>query len=189
MVHNAEIHQVLAEDVSADEMWSFALKKQKKCQSVELLTGDCWIGLSLATDSGLILAACVGKHTDDFLKELVVSTQGKTDCTDWNTEGWGGYERVLPPEIAHCIGKENTQRCSCELMEFLGNRRVAGIVVRTNLRLVWEQTRVTTRLVISYFNWIWVHSRKQTTAAQRAGLASASGVGMIYSIFLVYRIH
>lgn len=111
----------------------FCRKKQKNCQSEELLTGDCWIGLSLATDSGLILAARVGKHTDDFLKELVVSTQGKTDCTDWNTDGWGGYERVLPPEIAHCIGKENTQRCSCELTELLGNRRVAGIVARTNL--------------------------------------------------------
>ncbi len=25
--------------------------------------------------------------------------------------------------------------------------------------------------VVSYFNWIWIHSRKETTAAQRAGLA------------------
>lgn len=151
----------------------FCRKKQKKCQSEELLTGDCWIGLSLATDSGLILAARVGKHTDDFLKELVVSTQGKTDCTDWNTDGWGGYERVLPPEIAHCIGKENTQRLE----------RTNGIIRQQTGRWhrrqnkfakVWEQTRVTTRLVVSYFNWIWVHSRKETTAAQRAGLTSAS---------------
>ncbi|RQH14521.1 hypothetical protein D5R40_01500 [Okeania hirsuta] len=26
---------------------------------------------------------------------------------------------------------------------------------------------------IPYFNWIWVHSRKDSTAAQRAGLAVA----------------
>ncbi|MBE9190672.1 DEAD/DEAH box helicase [Gloeocapsopsis crepidinum LEGE 06123] len=35
---------------------------------------------------------------------------------------------------------------------------------------MWEQTKGTTRLVVSYFNWIWQHSRLQTTAAQRAGL-------------------
>lgn len=36
---------------------------------------------------------------------------------------------------------------------------------------LWNQTKVTTRLVVSYFNWLWQHSRFQTTAAQRAGLA------------------
>jgi hypothetical protein len=39
---------------------------------------------------------------------------------------------------------------------------------------VWEQTKVTTRLVVSYFNWIWQHSRLKTTAAQRAGLTLQS---------------
>ena len=29
------------------------------------------------------------------------------------------------------------------------------------------------RLAIAYFNWIWVHSRKENTAAQRAELAIA----------------
>lgn len=36
----------------------------------------------------------------------------------------------------------------------------------------WEQTKVTLRLLVSYFNWIWVHSRLETTAAQRADLTS-----------------
>ncbi|MEX0272633.1 IS1 family transposase, partial [Leptolyngbyaceae cyanobacterium UHCC 1019] len=36
---------------------------------------------------------------------------------------------------------------------------------------VWEQSKVTTRLVVSYFNRIWQHSRFKTTAAQRANLA------------------
>lgn len=35
---------------------------------------------------------------------------------------------------------------------------------------VWEQTKVTARLVVSYFNWIWENIRLGTTAAQRAGL-------------------
>jgi hypothetical protein len=43
------------------------------------MVGDCWIGLSLASESGLILAARVGKRTDAFLEELIVTTEGKTD--------------------------------------------------------------------------------------------------------------
>jgi len=53
-----------------------------------------------------------------------------------------------------------------------GNKPDAGIDDKTNLRALWEQTQVTLRLVISYFNWIWVHSRLGTTAAQRADLTS-----------------
>ena len=41
---------------------------------------------------------------------MVTSTEGKTDCQDWDTDGWGGYERVLPPEVQHRIGKVRTQR-------------------------------------------------------------------------------
>jgi IS1 family transposase len=52
----------------------------------------------------------VGKHTDAFIEELVNSTIGQTDCPNWNTDGWGGYERVLPAQINHQIGKDNTQR-------------------------------------------------------------------------------
>ena len=33
---------------------------------------------------------------------------------------------------------------------------------------LWQQTEVTVRLARDYFNWIWVHSRKENTAAQRA---------------------
>jgi len=36
--------------------------------------------------------------------------------------------------------------------------------------LIKLATAITTRLVVSYFNWIWQHSRFRTTAAQRAGL-------------------
>ena len=74
------------------------------------MAGDCWIGVSLANDSGLILTARVGKHTDAFIEELVNSTEGKTYCLNWNTDGWGGYERVLAAEINHEIGKKKTQR-------------------------------------------------------------------------------
>ena len=144
-------------------------KKQKQCLPDELEAGDCWIGVSLADSSGLILAARVGKHTDELIEELVVSSEGKTVCKCWNSDGWGGYERVLPPEILHHIGKDKTQRLE----------RTNGVVRQQTGRWhrrqnkfgkVWEQTKVTTRIVVSYFNWIWQHSRLKTTAAQRAGL-------------------
>jgi IS1 family transposase len=133
------------------------------------MVGDCWIGLSLAKDSGLILAARVGKHTDAFLEELVASTEGKTDCQQWHTDGWGGYERVLPAEIDHQVGKEGTQRLE----------RTNGILrqhtgrwhrLQNKFAKLWKQTKVTLRLIVSYFNWLWENSRLGTTAAQRAGL-------------------
>lgn len=85
-------------------------KKQKQCLPGELEVGDCWIGLSLANSSGLILAARVGKHTDELIEELIVSTEGKTDCKRWNSDDWGGYERLLPPEVLHYTGKDSTHR-------------------------------------------------------------------------------
>lgn len=135
------------------------------------MVGDCWIALSLDGESGLILASRVGKHTDETLTELIVTTEGKTDCKQWNTDDWGGYERVLPPEVTHYIGKDKTQRLE----------RTNGIVRQQTGRWhrrqnkfgkVWEQSKVTARLVVSYFNWIWKHSRLQTTTAQRANLTT-----------------
>jgi len=85
-------------------------KKQKQCLPHELEAGDCWIAVSLANSSGLILVARVGKHTDELIEQLVVSSEGKTACKRFNSDDWGGYERVLPPEIVHYIGKDKTQR-------------------------------------------------------------------------------
>jgi IS1 family transposase len=106
----------------------------------------------------------VGKHTDAFIEQLVINTEGKTACKQFNTDDWGGYERVLPTEVQHYIGKDRTQRLE----------RTNGIVRQQTGRWhrrqnkfgkVWEQTKVTTRLVVTYFNWIWQHSRCKTTAA------------------------
>ncbi|NET32066.1 MAG: IS1 family transposase, partial [Cyanothece sp. SIO1E1] len=87
------------------------------------------------------------------------------------TDGWEAYERELTPEMIHIVGKQYTQRLE----------RTNGIVRQQTGRWhrrqnkfgkIWEQTKVTTHLVISYFNWIWQHSRTRDTAAQRAGLAT-----------------
>ena len=146
-------------------------KKQRQCLPEELEVGDCWIALSLSQLNGLILAGRVGKHTDELAEELVHSTQAKTNCKEWHTDGWGGYERVFDYEVKHYISKALTQRLE----------RTLGIVRQQTGRWhrrqnkfskLWQQTKVTLRLLISYFNWIWVHSRLGTTAAQRADLTS-----------------
>ena len=133
--------------------------------------GDCWIAIALAKTSGLILSARVDKHTDALISALITSTEGKTSCKAWSTDDWGGYERVLTDEFDHYIGKDQTQRLE----------RTNGIIRQQTGRFhrrqnkfgkLWEQTKVTTRLMVSYFNWIWTHSRFQTSAAQRAGLAT-----------------
>ena len=138
----------------------------------ELVAGDCWIALSLASLSGLIFTGRVGKHTDELAAELVLNTQGKTECKKWHTDGWSGYERVLCDcEIEHYISKALTQR----------SERTNGILRQQTGRWhrrqnkfgkLWNQTKVTLRLIISYFNWIWRHSCLGTTAAQRAELTA-----------------
>ena len=86
-------------------------KKQKHCLPQELEAGDCWIAVSLAQLSGLILTGRVGKHTNELAAELVISTQAKTDCPEWHTDGWSGYERALcSDEIEHYVSKALTQR-------------------------------------------------------------------------------
>jgi len=128
--------------------------------------------MSLASCSGLIMAARVGKHTDTLIEELITSTEGKTACKDWSTDDWGGYERLLPPEIEHYIGKDRTQRL--ERTNGIIRQQIGRWHRRQNkFGKLWEQSKVSARLIVSYFNWIWTHSRLHTTAAQRAGLTMA----------------
>src|SRR4028118_222892 len=144
-------------------------KKQKRCLPDELEAGDCWIALSLAQLSGLILSGRVGKHTDSLAQELIASTEGKTDCQEWDTDGWEGYQRVLPEAVDHCISKVLTQRL--ERTNGIMRQQTGRWHRRQNkFGKLWNQTKVTLRLVISYFNWIWQHSCLGTTAAQRAEL-------------------
>ena len=133
------------------------------------MAGDCWIGLSLASDSGLILAARVGKRNDAFLEELMVTTEGKTNTKNWNTDGWGGSLRVLPQDISHHISKKGNQRLE-RTLGILRQQTGRWHREQNKFAKVWEQTKVTARLVVGYFNWIWENIRLGTTAAQRAGL-------------------
>ena len=76
---------------------------------------------------------------------------------------------MLAPEQQHLVGKGGTQRL--ERTNGIVRQQMGRWHRRQNkFGKVWEQTKVTVRLVISYFNWVWRHSRLGNTAAQRAGL-------------------
>lgn len=105
LVHNAEVQAMQTEAVSADELWSFVQKKQKQCFPGKLEVGDCWIGVSLADSSGLILATRVGKHTDELIEALIVSSEGKTDCKQWNSDDWRATSASCPPQLSMTLAK------------------------------------------------------------------------------------
>jgi hypothetical protein len=110
MVHNASVQDVETDAIAADELWSFVEQNTHHCLPDELVAGDCSIALSLAQLSGLILCGRVGKHTDELVQELVASTESKTDCQEWHTDGWEASERVLTPEASHYVSQALTQR-------------------------------------------------------------------------------
>lgn len=119
MAHNAEIQAVDTDAIAADELWrqesggiippdfalSFVQKNKNSAYLKNWLREIAGSPLVWLSPRGLILAGRVGKHTDDLAAELVVSTQAKTDCKKWHTDGWSGYERVLPDEVEHYISK------------------------------------------------------------------------------------
>ena len=75
--------------------------------------------------------------------------------------------RVLPEYVNHQMGKQKTQRL--ERNNGIIRQQTGKWHRRQNkFGKLWEQTKVTARLVVSYFDWIWVNSRLGTTAAQRA---------------------
>ncbi len=81
----------------SSELWSLVQKNKNTACPTNSRAGDCWIAISLAQLSGLILSGRIGKHTDELAAELVTSTEGKTECREWHTDGWSGYERALTP--------------------------------------------------------------------------------------------
>lgn len=95
----------------------------------------------MAQLSGLILTGRVGKHTDSLAQELVTSTEGKTDCKEWGTDGWQGYGRVLPSEVEHYISKALTQRLERTngiLRQQTGRWLSLRHATRTTTKQVWQ---------------------------------------------------
>jgi insertion element IS1 protein InsB len=91
-----DIHKV--EDAELDEMWSYVGSKEH----------PRWLWQAIDHASGAILAYGFGDRKDAvFLK--VKALLEPFGITRFYTDGWGAYERHLPPQ-QHVVGKENTQK-------------------------------------------------------------------------------
>ena len=136
-------------------------KKTKNCLLGELRVGGCRIGMTQAIGSGLILAVKVGKYTDEFIQELVVNKEGKTDCQQWCTDGWESYQRVLGNEVSHIIGKEQTQHL--ERTNGIVRQQTGRWASSSELNVkVWRQTEATARLIVKAIltGFVFIAERK-----------------------------
>ncbi|MDE5094445.1 MAG: hypothetical protein O4804_09495 [Trichodesmium sp. St11_bin5] len=46
MIHNGRVENMKTSQVSNNEFWLFAQKKQKHCHMNELTEGNCWRGMT-----------------------------------------------------------------------------------------------------------------------------------------------
>jgi insertion element IS1 protein InsB len=81
-----------------DEMWSFVgNKKQQR-----------WLWHAIDHATGAVLGYVLAPHQDNALVALLDLLR-PFGVTQFFTDAWGGYERILDPDM-HEIGKRNTQQ-------------------------------------------------------------------------------
>ncbi len=110
MIHNAHVQDIETSQISSDEFWSFVQKNKNTVRQMKWHKGIVGLTWLKHPERGLILATRVGKQSNEFIAELIANTEGKTSCKNWYTDDWGGYEPVVPPEVEHIIGKDQTQQ-------------------------------------------------------------------------------
>ena len=91
-----EIQKV--EEAELDEMWSYVGNKDY----------PRWLWQAIDHASGEILAYVFGDRKEVVFLELKARLE-PFGITRFYTDGWGAYERHLPPQ-QQVVGKENTQK-------------------------------------------------------------------------------
>jgi IS1 family transposase len=93
-------------EAEADEMWSFVTNKSQQR----------WLWHAIDHLSGTVLAYVLAAHED----EAFVKLKGLLEpfgITQFYTDGWGAYERLLNP-AEHTVGKRNTQKIERKHLTF-----------------------------------------------------------------------
>ena len=80
MIHNAHLQNINNSQINSDEFWSLIQKNKNSASIRNWEKGILGLASPYASSSRLILSARVSKHTDQFIEELVVNTEGKTSC-------------------------------------------------------------------------------------------------------------
>jgi insertion element IS1 protein InsB len=96
--NNVIVYIQKVEDAELDEMWSYVGNKDQQR----------WLWHAIDHASGEILAYVFGDRKDAVFLELKALLE-PFGITRFYTDGWGAYERHLPPE-QQVVGKENTQK-------------------------------------------------------------------------------
>ena len=98
LIRADELEEQEIQETELDEMWSFVGNKDNQR----------WLWHALDRRSGKVLAYVFGRRKDQVfleLKKLLLPFGIQKYCTD----GWGAYERHIPPE-QHEVGKRKTQQ-------------------------------------------------------------------------------
>jgi insertion element IS1 protein InsB len=85
-------------EAEADEMWSFVGDKSRQR----------WLWHAIDHHSGAVLAYVLATHEDEAFVKLK-SLLESFGITQFYTDSWGAYERLLNP-AEHTVGKRNTQK-------------------------------------------------------------------------------
>ena len=117
-----------------DEMWSYVGKK----------AGPRWLWHAIDHYSGTVLAYVFGRRQDTVFLELQ-DLLAPFGITRFYTDGWGAYERHLPPE-RHVVGKQYTQKIESKHINL--RTRIKRLVRRT---ICFSKTTTMHDLVIGLF--------------------------------------
>ena len=117
-----------------DDMWSFVGKKAE----------PRWLWHAMDHSRGTVLAYVFGRRQDTVLLELQ-DLLAPFGITRFYTDGWGAYERHLPPE-QHVVGKQYTQKIESKHINL--RTRLKRLVRRT---LCFSKTTTMYDLVVGLF--------------------------------------
>lgn len=90
-----------------DEFWSF----------VQTKANQRWTWYALERGSGLILAFHQGRRKDEALEALVQKV-AHLPIKICHTDDWGAYQRCLPKQYLHMIGKDSTWKIERKNLNF-----------------------------------------------------------------------
>src|SRR4030095_13801326 len=117
-----------------DEMWSYVGKKAE----------PRWLWHAIDHYSGTVLAYVFGRRQDTVFLELQ-DLLAPFGIPRFYTDGWGAYERHLPPE-RHVVGKQYTQKIESKHINL--RTRIKRLVRRT---ICFSKTTTMHDLVIGLF--------------------------------------
>ena len=121
-----------------DELWSFVLKKSNKC----------WVWIALCRRTRQVVAYYIGDRGEDSCRQLWQRVPpAYKHCTSYS-DFWSAYQRVLPEDTHHSVGKESGQTAHIERWNNTLRQRLARFVRKT---LSFSKSETVHDLVLRFF--------------------------------------